>query len=647
MQLFLWVAVLVQEEPVEALVDRWRAGDLEGRERATSELLSRWKTLTEKDHAALGKALSDPDSEVAERAREVRGRVRLRRQLGERLVEALPWADANFHRGKDADKALVLHEAQRLFEEGRLSPRDLDGLRDAANEAAWENPGYLAAFREYRISGLRVALDPLERDRHRARKIDRIAGEGKAGVLEILPHLRDESAEVRSVTLRALGRAGAVEQAPSVRGLLVDGRPELRWESMEILAGWGRTEYAGDFARLLRDPNGNVRAKAAEALGTLGAARFADEVESLLQDVYAPTRAEAAAALGIFGAKGSAAKIAGLLADPMPVPRRSAVFALGRLGAADYAPLIVPLLEDSDLWVRIGAVQALGGLGRKEHHGAILGILREEDENLRSQVVWVLGGSGMEAGPVAERLQHRDAGVRHAALGILGRLDAVAYAHLVARSLEDPSGWVRARAAWALGRLGAREHAEALSKRLGDEDRRARIEAALGLGELAARTGADASALRRAGEDPDRLVAWAARTGRVRLGLEDEAGRRALLRDVAADSVARPVLGARVAEALAAALEQAAWAKLDRPLVPGKPVATWKELDDVLRDAGLRLEPDIPFPPGRFEEAASVTARRAIERLAGWDAVIVPEGDRLRLMTEAASLEHWARRLNR
>jgi len=99
-----WVAAVVvalaaARAPVDAegddrrdlpqLVDEWRSDDAAQRDRASEEVLSRWKEWTDADVEALRRASEDPDAEVAGRARDSVRRVLARRRCGASADEAL------------------------------------------------------------------------------------------------------------------------------------------------------------------------------------------------------------------------------------------------------------------------------------------------------------------------------------------------------------------------------------------------------------------------------------------------------------------------------------------------------------------------------------------------------------------------------
>jgi HEAT repeat protein len=648
----------IQDESMETLVERFRSGDVEARSAAEERLLARWNAWKEADLEALDAAMADPDSEVAERARDVRSRIRLRRTLGEKVLQEVPGAEAAFARGSDRDKLAALGLARVQFDRGRLRAEDLKGMEEVAATARWEDARALTKFlTEGGRRVFEIPLDPRERVQLRARGVERLAAEGPKKAPEVAGFLRDEEPAVRGAALRSLDRMGARDQAPRVALLLRDVQAAIRWDAVEVLGAWGKKEYAPEFVPLLKDPSWTVRSKAAEALAGWGAKEFAREIAPLLKDPAAQTRAEAAAALGEFGAGEFAGDIAGLLDDGHPAPRRNAAFALGKLGAREHAGRIRPLLKDPDLWVRISAVQALGQLGRGEHLAALVPLLRDPDPELQAEAAWVLGrvASADVAGPVASLLDQRDAAVRHAALTALERLGARGHARSIAACLKDESPWVRARAAEALGRLGTSERAGEVAALLGkEEDRRARIWAALALGDLAAGAGdpalrADVRAkLAGVEEDPDRLVGLAASTALVRMGEKDKAGQSRLLRELTADSVASAYLAPRVLEALARVHEKDACDRLDRRIAPPGAVASWADVAEMLKGAGFRLEAAGAFPLGRLDPGVPLTLRGALEFLLGRyvPPEIVPDGDRLRLLPRASALGHWQKRLD-
>lgn len=647
-----------QDETIETLIERWRSEDPDVRARATDALLDRWKGWGPEELARLADAAEDPDPEVAARARDARGRLRVRRLAGEKVLGVVEGLETAFAGGSDELKLAALVEADRRVLEGKLLESDLEGLAQLAQEADWAAPESLNRFIQQtwrRRGGNLGRFFTLSVDRlaQRTREVEKAGEEGRARAGRVLAYLKDEEPAVRATALRVIGGWGDKELAPKVAPLLKDGHSSVRLDAIRVLGAWDAKEYSRDLVPFLKDPNWLVRWKAAETLSGWGAREYAAEVAPLLKDPSSRTRAEAVAALAQFGARAYAPGIEALLADPSPAVRRNAAFALGKLAAKEAGPKLEALLRDEDPWVRMSAAHALGQFGRGEHTATLLPLLRDPDPDVRADIAWVLGRMASKdlTGHIAELLDHPHAEVRHDVIAALDRLEASAHAPAVAARLGDASGWVRSRAAEALGRIGTKEHLEALEKLLADPERRTRTQAALALGSLGARVGAGPDLVRKLRGlegDRDRVLGLSASIALVRLGRVDAAGQLKCLDEVQGSGLASSYLGSVFLETVARAREPAAWDKLERPLEPAAPIETWKDVEVVLARSGLKLQVEGDFPfVARVDASALTTARGAIEWVAGraFRPELVPDGTTLRLLERGPALASWRKRL--
>lgn len=633
---------LLQDETMDALLQGLQSDDPEIRTQATGGLLAGWKRWKEEDLEKLDEASEQRDPEISGRASDAGSLIRIRRTLGETVVEKIPGADRAFHSGNDTAKLGVLTWAKELWQRGELS--DTNGLELLAGRARWNDPKVLTRFldRQHGKWVFAIPLDPRARDGLRAKEVELLGGEGKRRTGKIAEFLGDEAPEVRAAALRAIGGLGAKEQAPKVAALLKDRNAGVRGEALALLGDWGSKEFAPDFVGLLDDPSGQIRLRAVEALAGWGQRDVAPRIAKLLKDPVAQSRAEAAAALGSLGAREFAPEIAPLLEDSHASVRRCAVYAIGKLGARGSAAVVRKLLKDPSPDVRLSAAQSLGQLGTDLD--ALVPLFRDDDPEVRAEAVWVLSRVGPKETlrRLVDLLEDRDPEVRHGAVRALGRPGAREFREPVARLCSDPSTWVRAEALQSLGRLGGKEDAETLAARLRDPDRKVRIHAALALGEVGA------EGLQGLERDADRVLGLSATLSLIRAGSRGVAAQKEALREISANDVAFAVLGTVATETFSRTHAKESWDRLAQPLALRKPIESWKDFSEAFSEAGLALDVQAPFAIGRLDDRVQVTGREALEWLLGrLDApAIVLEGRTLRLMDRRAALVAWQKRLD-
>ncbi len=177
----------------------------------------------------------------------------------------------------------------------------------------------------------------------------------------ILIYLRDESPQVRKVSVKALSRLGGNESIPALRSLTDDSSPAVQCEALAALCRLGQSACRSELSDRLSDPRPEVRLAAAEALGSVegGSASLLDIVRT---DPVIDVRIAAVSSLGLGGDRRAVPVLVECLADPFL--RFYVIEAIGRLGAKEAAgPLLDLLSRESNSLVRRLAIQALTGIG--------------------------------------------------------------------------------------------------------------------------------------------------------------------------------------------------------------------------------------------------------------------------------------------
>ena len=242
-------------------------------------------------------------------------------------------------------------------------------------------------------------------------------------------------------------RAEAETRVQPLALALLDGEPDAVTDD---LGDDDARALARVLTRLGRHLSAGARANAAAFFVERG---YVAEERRRLRARRAWRRATAAAALGDMGATEAIGDLLSRLADHDSDVRASAARALGRLGAVEAAAPLVRSLA-SGYVPRASAGQALLNIGP---------------------------AAVEQLGPLTTA---EDAGVRAAAIEIVGLVGSAEDADRVRRHLRDGAAEVRARACRALGRLGAGESAGELRAALGDRIPFVRAAAASALGQL-------------------------------------------------------------------------------------------------------------------------------------------------------------------
>lgn len=643
--LLLLSAAGIGDKTMESLLRELRSDDPAARSNATANLLAAWPRWKDADLAELEKASLDPDPDVSGRALEAHARIRIRRTLGEKLVNGISRIDDAFYKGDDDAKLEALGAAKTLWKAGTLTREDLTGLERLASRAKWTQPQELDRFLSEPDARMTFAVSPNSaiRARGRIKEVELLGTEGRKRSGQVAEYLSDGAPEVRETALRVIGSFQAREQAPKVAALLKDSQAGVRDEALSLLRAWGAKEYARDYLLLLEDPNAGVRRRALQALGSCGPQESGPHIAKFLKDPFAPTRAEAAMALGCLGCREFAGDVLPLLEDSHGMVRRSAAFALGKLGAVEAAFRLKPHLKDLDPTVRLTSAESLGQLGYDFQAEEIADLFRDSESEVGVEAAWVLGfsASGDGVRQIALLLEDRDVDVRHHAVWALGLTKARGCRAEVAALLQDRFAWVRAEAVVALGRIGNKEDAPAIASLLRDPDRKVRVSAALALGELGA--GDPEGILAGLTRDPDRLLGLSSALSLARLGKSSPAALRALLREIETDSLAFACLGTAASDVASFVNGREAWTILERPLKLQRSVETWKDLSTALSDAGLTLEVQTDCGIGRLDKSHALTGRDALIWLFGRyrNPVLVLDGKKVRLMDRRDGLIFW------
>ncbi|MGH7664039.1 MAG: HEAT repeat domain-containing protein [Gemmatimonadaceae bacterium] len=288
------------------------------------------------------------------------------------------------------------------------------------------------------------------------------------------------------------GRRQGVANAEVVTALisaLNDADAEVRRVTISALGDIGDPRAIEALSQALRsDPDAEVRKMAAWALG---------EIE---EAAAVPALAEASRSDESMEVRRMAVWAMGQIEDPSAVPaigaalqstsdaetRKMAVWALGQIESPTSVGIVTPLLSDDDAEVRKQAAWALGQIESPNAVQALGASVRDADPEVRAMAVWALGQIEAEAGApfLATALADERADVRRNAARALGELDLGAAPPALINALKDSDVQVRRMAARALGEIEDPAAVPALSAAMRDSDSETRMASLRALSEI-------------------------------------------------------------------------------------------------------------------------------------------------------------------
>jgi HEAT repeat protein len=553
--------LLLQAEAPRELVERLRSDRLEEREDARRKL----KALGAAAVPALQKAASDPDAEVAQRAKDLLAALALLARFTPKLAAALPGLEDRLASGDDrAWTAALLRAVER--KDGRLVHPELRGpdlaplaeraARGAATDEArlivcetvrhWDLRAAAPALRAYlkdgdpHVRGTAAETLGLLGDRESVpailRLIDDDADERFFTALEflkaqaelrallrhreaavrghavlrldpadgddVLALLQDPEPSVRGKAAAALGRAGVKSALPKILAILEqDGSDEVTF-ALEALAHLKAVEAVPAIEKLL-DRKGQIRGEAARVLGILGSKASIPKILPLLRDEDGAVRMRTVTAVVALDAREAVPDLRKLTRDPNSILRQVAAQALGDLRAREGIPELVELLKDGQSRVVFESVRALLELRAAEAVPALQALVDGTKSDARWAAVDAIATlDGRAQLPAIRRwLGDADEDVRAAAVNGLARVAGPDAAPEIAARLKDAGPSVRAASAEALARLDARDFAGRIEPLVADPDDSARRHAARALCVLGSKRGVPVLL-----EDPEEFV---------------------------------------------------------------------------------------------------------------------------------------------
>jgi HEAT repeat protein len=291
---------------------------------------------------------------------------------------------------------------------------------------------------------------------------------------------QDSEPMVRISAIKALDGVREADAVPILSKFSGDGDLTVRLFALAALVHRGDSKAREALTRTVREVPKKLRATAAAALGQTRDRSLIPLLLPFLSDEDAQTRTYAAEALGEIGGPDAFGPLSNALSDPDLGVRGSAAAALGKLGDPRAIPLLTKSLSEIAADARVStrrAADAPKGKTTGNDDGRIAEVSAAES-------LVLLGASPGKV--YVEALSDPDYGVRHFAVGSLGRIGDEEAIPLLKTALSDEAPRVRIAAVRAIGEIGRRSGGEKVTPllygMLRDPDPSVKIYAAGNLG---------------------------------------------------------------------------------------------------------------------------------------------------------------------
>ena len=651
--LVIGLVATVPQEGIDDLIRRWRSDDPAVREGATKALVTRWKTWAAKDLAKLRRAGTDPDAEVAARARRALSRITFCRTLGEPMLKRLEGIETALHNHNEEVVIRLMGRARSQWKRNKITESEMQGLFGALGETR----GVLAAaaLLEATLGIDRFAprIVPLLRHENEAVRANAAYALARMNAVEqtgrIAPMLNHESAGVRASAALALAWIGAQDRAHRISPLLRDEDARVRQFAAYALDRWGAGADLHRQLRKLRRKRHRDRWILVDQLARTGVVGYVNRVLARLSHKDAHVRLTAAQKVVAMGVKEHAARVIPLLTDDDPSVQASAAYALGEMGAREFADRLLPLLESEDAAVRALGLFALGRMGAKEQAERIVQHLEDESGTVRGIAAEALvdAGASEHAGRILPLLGDADAAVRARAALALARSGLNDQSRRILPLLRDEEAMVREYAAHALRVMRAREHSGDLLPLLADG--RTAVKAAatealirlLGLGLSAREMNQWARKLQALESNSDERVRICASIVLLSLGRKEGAASMDLVTEIWFERRWLGFLRPALSVALSKLHEPEGYETLTRVRELKNPIETTQDLKRILADAGLQLDwTYAERMTGRLSGGSRTDLLNVLDAMVP-ELLFVLEGDTLQLMTPEAAIQSW------
>jgi len=235
---------------------------------------------------------------------------------------------------------------------------------------------------------------------------------------------------------------------------------------------------ADSLIALLKDEDANVRAYSARALGDMKSERAVSLLIALLRDGDSYVRRTAADALGSTGSSQAVRPLIEALEDPARDMAKAAVRGLGRIKHPDIVPILIKALRNEAWNAADAAAQALGDLGAKEAIEPLIQCFEESPNCPYDRVgtaLWKMGSDRAVDAWIAGLKKASWLYSRAFCASELGRLKLEKGLGPLQDCLKDESPEVRRAAVLALIEFRSEKTISALREALADKDFEVRL----------------------------------------------------------------------------------------------------------------------------------------------------------------------------
>ncbi|MBN1432115.1 MAG: HEAT repeat domain-containing protein [Methanomicrobiaceae archaeon] len=175
------------------------------------------------------------------------------------------------------------------------------------------------------------------------------------------------------------------EMAQRLSGALSDEDDIIRIAAVETLKGHGKKSVPV-LVLLIKDESENVKTAAIEALGDLYAAEAIEPLVETIEDEHSQVRKASAYSLGKIRDKGTLPVLVRHFADPDEIVRNECSESVAKMGNIAL-PFLENLITHYEMGVRIASLMALGGIGDPSGIPFATKALNDPDNPVRAQAM--------------------------------------------------------------------------------------------------------------------------------------------------------------------------------------------------------------------------------------------------------------------
>ena len=214
---------------------------------------------------------------------------------------------------------------------------------------------------------------------------------------ELIDFMADDSAEVRSRAVLAIGRIGGPGSGEHLVNHFADPSIDVASSAAFAIGLIGQKSFASELVEMAGDLPSAVAAQAILSAGRLADSTLTEVAEMLVGYLTHPSpdvREAACYALFYANARPQAESLIPFIqAEPDSITRVAALYTLSRLGIGAASPVFEEYLADSDPYLRMLAVRGLGLSSKKDVTRQLATALNDRDRRVVAQAIASLATS--------------------------------------------------------------------------------------------------------------------------------------------------------------------------------------------------------------------------------------------------------------